>query len=73
MDPFEPVIKLNELKDEFIRINLEIDETQSQIRMLQGKLKTLEIDRARIKDEMVDICGTTGLTIYKRSDENEHI
>ena len=63
--------KLEGLKTEFIRINLEIDDIQAQIRSLHSSLRKLEVDRACIKDAMLDICGKTGLTVYERRKEDE--
>lgn len=63
------VAELNDKKDEYIKINMEIADIKKQIKNLQGQLKAKEDYADILMSNMCDICGQTGLTIYERKDE----
>lgn len=63
------VAELNDKKDEYIKINMEIADIKKQIKNLQGQLKAKEDYADILMSNMCDICGQTGLTLYERSGE----
>ena len=63
------VAQLNDKKNEFCRASMEIADLKKQIRELQGQLKAKEDYANSLMNNMTDICGRTGLTIYERSEE----
>lgn len=62
--------ELNDKKDEYIKINMEIADIKKQIKNLQGELKTKEDYAYILMSNMRDICGQTGLTIYAERSED---
>ena len=57
--------ELNDKKNEYIKINLEIADLKKQIKNLQGELKTKEEYANILINNMVEICGRTGLSIFE--------
>lgn len=63
--------ELNDKKNEFCRVSMDIADLKKQIRELQGQLKAKEDYANILMNNMTDICGRTGLTIYaERGEDN---
>ena len=62
--------ELNDKKNEFVKISMDIADIKTQIRNLQGQLKAKEDYANILMNNMTDICGRTGLTIYERGEDN---
>ena len=62
---------LNDKKNEFVKVNMEIADIKTQIRNLQGQLKAKEDYANILMNSMMDICGKSGLTIYEERGETE--
>lgn len=63
------VAELNDKKNEFCRVSMDIADLKKQIRELQGQLKAKEDYANILMNNITDICGRTGLTIYERGEE----
>lgn len=59
-----PYAELNDKKDEFVKVSMEMVDIKKQIRNLQSELKVKEEYANVLMNRMMDICGSTGLTIY---------